>query len=127
MNRDLFHGDLTECGASRGDDSPRDRPESPPRTTGRFKVDRRLPGWEVLERLPQSGARSPVSADDRQPLPVTYREGLPPDPRAGSPIRCLFEVRCPVLSAPRLRAYLEALGPDALLDLLECGPPGGKP
>ena len=40
--------------------------------------------------------------------------------RDGLGATLVFAIRCPVLSAPRLRPYLDALGADTLVNMLRC-------
>ena len=126
MNNDLFRGDLSEC-------SPDLFAATPDTVTGtkphhvKFQVSRSIPGWEPLERRLNQGLPAKPGAT----LVVRMNRVQRPNPAAApgsgvspallaTPDSCAFVIRCPILSAPRLRTYLNAFGPDALVQLLTC-------
>ncbi|HET9250592.1 MAG TPA: hypothetical protein VFP58_00575 [Candidatus Eisenbacteria bacterium] len=129
MNDDLFRGDLAECGS----DLSSATSDSVPVATAphiKFDVNRAIPGWQPLERrlnqgLPAKPGATLVVRMNRvqRPYPAAFSgegSGSAGSPADSAPGACAFEIRCPVLSAPRLRPYLHALGPDALVRLFTC-------
>jgi hypothetical protein len=50
------------------------------------------------------------------------RDRLHRDPRDATRVTFLFAIRYPIVFAPAQRPYLNALGADALVDLLDCVP-----
>jgi hypothetical protein len=70
---------------------------------------------------PDSLASAAADFVARADIPGALREG------AARRVKFLFAVRCPVVCAPDLRAYVRALGPDALVDMVECWRASGKP
>ena len=131
MNEDLFRGDLTECNPELFTASTDSIPETGlPRV--RFEVSRAIPGWQPLERRLNQG----LPAKPGPTLVLRIDRAHRPDDRAAlgstsaTPVdsasaACAFAIRSPVLSAPRLRPYLSALGPDALVRLFTCAPRNG--
>lgn len=133
MNEDLFRGDLAACDM----DSSGTIPDSSAAVSAppvRFEVSRDIPGWQAMERhlnrsLP---AKSPRSASIRLQRVHGWASskaggaaaGAPGEPNRGV---CVFEIRCPILSAPKVRPYLAAIGPDALVRLFTCFPGTGGP
>jgi hypothetical protein len=104
LNQDLFHGDLLLLEARDPDSG------GPSNVHPRFRVDPSCPGRAELQRYLYRRVLTPSQGLVR----IEYRADL-----AGSP---LFAIRCPVVSRPDLRAYLSALGPDRLADLIDCSP-----
>jgi hypothetical protein len=118
MNRQLFRGDLAPM-ANQNAPAPATSPT-------RFEVDGSLSGREPMQRfLNQAlGAGSMPGAVRIVRLFLDNpREGE----RKAAPVTHEFGIGCPVLSAPRLRPYLNAIGPDPLANLLRCAPPRRKP
>ena len=70
---------------------------------------------------PDSLASAAADFAARADIPGGLREG------AARRIKFLFAIRCPVVCAPNLRAAARALGPDALVDMVECWRAPGKP
>jgi hypothetical protein len=105
LNRDLFHGDLLLLEASDPDSG------GPSDLRPRFLVDPRCPGRAELQRYLDRWVPAPTNGVVR----IEYQVD-----RTGSP---LFAIRCPVVSRPDLRAYLSALGPDRVADLMDCVAP----
>jgi hypothetical protein len=127
MNEDLFRGDLSACAS--GPAAPPDSAAPRTATRARFEVSRAIPGWQPLERFLNQGLPSKHSSST--PLVRLQRiqgrtqdapAGGPSAPSDPSPGACVFDIRCPILSAPRLRPYLSALGPDAMVRLFTCSP-----
>jgi hypothetical protein len=129
MNEDLFRGDLSACGSVSAAAPPDSA--APRSARARFEVSRAIPGWQPLERFLNQGL--PSKSSSGTPLVRLQRiQGRPPDGPAGGhaapglsePARgaCVFDIRCPILSAPRLRPYLSALGSDAMVRLFTCSP-----
>ena len=56
-------------------------------------------------------------------MPLPDAESTPV-PEAGL---CVYAIRCPILSDPRLRPYLDSIGPDVLMRLFTCFPVSGGP
>ncbi len=116
LNEQVFRGDLVPW------DSERAVPLNPVGTaprqgSRRFGVARSCPGWQTLERALNRGKDPLPSAGEPGPLHVMYNsEG----PLSGDMGGFVFAIRCPVVSAPSLRPYVRALGPDALADMLHC-------
>lgn len=132
MNDDLFRGDLDECDPGLLA-APSDSMPGATTPLVKFEVSRAIPGWQPLERrlnqgLPEKpGATLMIRVNraqrpERTEPPAERVSPAPADSLLGS---CAFEIRCPVLSAPRLRPYLNALGPDALVRLFACSPRNG--
>lgn len=129
MNDDLFRGDLSECRPDLFSASS----DTVPGPHVKFEVSRAIPGWQPLERrlnqgLPAKPGATLVVRMNRleRPGAAAATDGsafaAPADTTTGV---CAFAIRCPVLSEPRLRPYLNALGPDALVRLLTCSPKNG--
>jgi hypothetical protein len=130
MNEDLFRGDLSACGSVPAS-APPDSAAPRAATRARFEVSHAIPGWQPLERFLNQGL--PSKPGSGTPLVRLQRtQALPQDAPAGGPAApgqsdasqeaCVFDIRCPILSAPRLRPYLSALGPDAMVRLFACSP-----
>ncbi len=110
FDRDLFRGDLERFTSP----ALRARPTGPVR----FEVDPRSPGWREMQRLLDDLA-PPTARHARWVVvdaPIAAADSL----AAAGTLTPLFQLRCPVVCAPELRAALAALGVDALVDALEC-------
>lgn len=119
LNAELFRGDLAPW---RGDPAP--TIPAPYATMLRFEVDPACPGKSAIER---HLARSLPSADGAGTTPVLlFWSAAPASASPAGAVR-LFTMRCPIAAAPGLRAYVRAIGADALADLIECPPPGATP
>jgi hypothetical protein len=110
LDRELFRGDLLRA----PDAGLRARPFGPVR----FEADLGAPGFRELQRLldtmaPPTARRARLLVVDQ---PVSAIDSL----RAAAGLDALFLLRCPVVSSPELRPYVDALGPGALVDALEC-------
>lgn len=119
LNRELFRGDLRmfpfpDLPAARG-------------TPGRFEVDRSSPGWQTIERFLNRGKDARAVPGEPSPIRVTLLDTPTDPPQVPGATAILFGIRCPVVSAPNLRRYLRALGPDALVDMLDCRPARREP
>lgn len=134
MNGDIFRGDLSPCGPD-PDGTLSDSAAAGTAPPLRFEVSRDIPGWQAMERrlnesLPANGAR-PSSIR----LQRVRGWGSSPEERGGTARTrdegnagvCVFEIRCPILSTPKVRTYLTALGPDALVRLFTCSRSDGGP
>jgi hypothetical protein len=122
LNEEVFLGDLAlwnERVTSRGS-----APTTPPQTSRRFEVDHSCPGWQIIERSLNRGKGLGPASGELSPLRVMYIDQQIGMPDQGG---FLFAIRCPVVCAPSLRAYVRALGPDALVDMVECWGASGKP
>jgi hypothetical protein len=131
MNDDLFRGDLSECNPELFAASA----DSIPQATAphvRFEVSRSIPGWQPVERrlnqgLPAKPGPTLVIRMNRAQRPdaLTQIDGASAAAADSASSTCAFAIRSPILSAPRLRPYLSALGPDALVRLFTCSPKSG--
>jgi hypothetical protein len=130
MNEDLFRGDLSTCGSVPAS-APPDSAAPRAATRARFEVSRAIPGWQTLERFLNQGLPSkPASGTPLvrlqriQERPQDAPAGGTADPSPSDPSQdaCVFDIRCPILSVPRLRPYMDALGPDAMVRLFTCSP-----
>jgi hypothetical protein len=132
MNEELFRGDLSACDSSAQVAAADSLSPSDTTARVRFKLNHAIPGWQVLERFLNQGVPSkPGSVPTVRLLRV---HGLPDAasppsaaPREGTAGLCVFAIRCPILSDPRLRPYLDALDPDALMRLFTCFAVSGGP
>jgi hypothetical protein len=123
MNEDLFRGDLSPCGPA-ATLTPPDTSIQSSTTRARFEVNHVIPGWQTLERLLNQGLPAKAGSIPKVTLTRVHVGATGADPPQGV---CVFTIRCPILSAPRLRPYLGALGPDALTRLFTCFPVSGGP
>jgi hypothetical protein len=121
LNRDAFRRDL-------GSLAPVPmNPATGPSGLGsvRFEADPRCPGHAELQRVLDRAvpARTTTTASGRARL-LYLDEPFSPEPRreAGGVVVPLFTIRCPVVCAPELRAYVQALSPDSLVNLIDCQP-----
>jgi len=115
LNDEVFRGDLVPL---RSADAP--SPTGGPR----FVVDPSCPGRAALERFLE---RHTAAADPHaSTVRLFYLDSLAhtPDSLAVTP---LFTVRCAIALEPALRAYVSALGADAIVGMLECVPAGRVP
>jgi len=117
LNETVFRGDLTPWDRASGSAVVLVPPSTnPPASPHRFEVDRSLPGWQTLERALR-GTSASSSNVGSAPVRVAL---LAPSATPSDPVWFTFGVRCPVLSSPDLRAYVRALGPDALASIVDC-------
>jgi hypothetical protein len=133
LNEELFRGDLEPLRNAAGSAPPAHSPsDSLPSAQGiRFVVDPSCPGRLPLERFLDRANPATGPRENRVAVRLIYldspagsRDSLA---RADSlHVTFLFTIRCPLVCEPGLGTYVNALGPDALADLLECGP-GGPP
>jgi hypothetical protein len=125
MNESVFRGDLTPWDRASGTAVTLQPPaaNSPP-PLHRFEVDRSVPGWQTLERTLRGRTGAPPPNTGSAPVRVTLlgTSATPSDPALFS-----FAIRCPVVCPPDLRAYLSALGPDALVSMVDCAIARGGP
>ncbi len=143
LNRELFRGDLAPWGPAqpaRGDT----RGSSP----ARYLVDPSLPGQRALQVILNRGAAPPPARAGSRTVEVAYLDvsigspdslalaaaarahrGAPATGARGDStrVRCVLAVGCPLVCAPDFRSRLEALGTDALVNLLACPPAGRAP
>jgi hypothetical protein len=132
VNEQLMHGDLAPWPRviAAGDAAFRSEAS---RGTPRVSVDPSLPGHRAFEHLLNQRAKAQAAAD-RQPsirlvyldLPVTPPDSLARRLRELGAMP-LFTIRCPVVCTPELRPYVEALGTDALVNMLVCEPAERRP
>ena len=148
LNEIVFQDDLTPWSRSvEGASRLKDLAASDARGSRRFEVDRYCPGWQDLERFLNMGKKIHPAAGEPAPLQLTYLDvpvdspdslalaiagyshgtfgkGSVPFANDGPPVTStfLFAIRCPIVCTPKLRAYVHALGPDALVDMLDCRP-----
>ena len=112
LNRELFRGDLLLT-------APADSGASLP---VRYRVDTALPGHAEIERVLNS--RSPVAPPGTTARRVRMfdADSLERDhaPGTAAPAQRVLRVRCPVVCAPELRAYIRALGADVFAELPSC-------
>ena len=118
MNQVLFRGDLAPWA--------REPMPAPVTVATRFEADSSLLGRQSIERFLNQAlglGATPGSARVVHLQSDYPTEGL--DRQV--PLTYVFEIRCPVLSAPRLRSYLTAIGTDPLANLFQCPPAARKP
>ena len=114
LNQELFRGDLLPA---QGWKKP--LVSTPP---GRFEVDPSFPGRETMERFLNRAMGASAPIDSARVIRVYYTPGwfilgdLPPETRV--------LVRCPVISGPKLRPYLDVID---LGNLFQCEPSPRKP
>jgi hypothetical protein len=123
LNRDAFRGDLGPASPWSADI------DSLPGDTGglssvRFEVDPRCPGRVELQRVLDRAAPGRGSTSPSRHARLFYLDGpLTPETvrgPGGGRVIPLFTIRCPVLYGPELRAYVNALSSDSLVDLIDC-------
>ena len=120
MNDEVFRGDLVPWDAASGraiaiQDPPRGRLPA-----HRFEVDRGIPGWQSVERALRRAAPSSNPSSYAVRVAMMGAQESAPDP-----VGLSFAIRCPVVSAPGLREYVRALGPDAFANMVDCAISGG--
>jgi hypothetical protein len=133
MNEDLFRGDLAAC-RSTSATAPGDSTAGA--TRARFEVHRAIPGWQALERFLNQGLPAKLDSSwitvrlqrvHRRMVDTPRGVEMPAAGTSPPQGACVFAIRCPILSAPRLKPYLNALGPDALILLFTCFPLSAEP
>ena len=127
LNEELFRGDLAPCAGATARAARSDSvgSSSPPGML-RFEVDSSCPGRLVLERFLNREQRQAAPESPRVAR-VSYVDAPIHDLNDSSGVTCLFALRCPVISAPGLRPYLDALDVDAFANLFDCEPAGRRP
>ena len=116
LNRDLFSGDLLLLPFDPDSTRPsHDRP--------RFQVDPGCPGRAELQRYLDRHAPAPSRGLVRLRYGETFIRPEPGSFQIGeSTGTSLYAIRCPIVCAPELRAYLSAFGVNRLADLIACTP-----
>ena len=117
MNEAVFRGDLTPWDRASGSAVALQPAANALPPLHRFEVDRSVPGWQTLERALRGGTNAPSSNSGSAPVRVTL---LGASATPSDPALFFFAIRCPVVSAPDLRAYLRGLGWDALVSMVDC-------
>ncbi len=84
--------------------------------TGPFPPHRRARADSLAAEVRRSDVAGPASDPDRFERCLRELRVTP-----------LFTIACPLLYGPELRPYLSALGPDSLVNLLQCAPAGRRP
>lgn len=118
LNQKLFRGDLSPI--------PHETPPSVPLPHGRFEVDASIPGHEPIERFLNEAMRAGAASDSARIVRLSYSEIWPPFPHISGRYGYQLVVRCPVISPPKLRPYLDAINAGALANLFQCLPPAPK-
>jgi hypothetical protein len=115
LNRELFRSDLLASDAA---DSGAGMPV-------RFRAEGSLPGHAEIERV--LNAHAPVASQGTvaRRVRVFDADSLARPAAAGG--ERVLRVRCPVVCAPELRAYIRALSPDAFAELPGCAGPEASP
>jgi hypothetical protein len=116
LSQELFRGDLL----------PAQGWKKPPVSTppGRFEVDPSFPGRETMERFLNRAMGASAPIDSARIVRLHYTPGffilgdLPPESR--------LLVRCPVISGPKLRPYLDVIAED-FGNLFQCDAAARKP
>jgi hypothetical protein len=114
LGRELFRGDLLPA--------PGWTAQSTSSARGRFQVDASLPGRDAVEQFLNRATWPGPPVDTTRVVQLYYKETWRPAP-AGPPEECSLLVRCPVISMPKLRTYLNAISIEALDNLFDCLPP----
>jgi len=117
VNRDAFRNDLVLTGTlaeSHGD--------SATLATVRFEVDPRCPGHREIQRILDRVAPARTPTPSRHARLFYLDQPHDPDDWWGGQVVPIFDIRCPVVSAPELRAYVHALSPDSLVNMIDCKP-----
>ena len=119
LNRELFRGDLLFTVPA----------DSAAGTPVRFRVETALPGHAEIERV--LNARTPVAPPGTTARRVRVFDADSPEPGqspgTSTPAQRVLRVRCPVVCAPELRAYVRALGADVFAELPGCAGRHGSP
>jgi len=122
MNRALFRGDLGAWTQSGPRSGPPDTSSVAHGPDVSIRVDPSLPGALEIERALNPPKSSPASTPGITGRMIYFAGADPsPEARASMPSAFVAEVRCPVVSDPKLRAMIGALGAAAFADLLGCG------
>lgn len=124
LNEELFRGDLAPWRNAGASPAPSARQPAPAGL--RFVVDPSCPGRQTIERFLDRARPAAEAWRDSATVRLSYLDSPAhaPDSLGVTP---LFGVRCAVAFAPGLRAYVAALGADAIVDMLDCGTRGSAP
>jgi hypothetical protein len=142
LNRDLFRGDLLPGAPARGAITG-----SGASSPARYVVDVSLPGQRQIQSILDRGSSPPPARGGVRTVGVAYFDVAPDSlllaatarAKRGAPadgagargdsirVRCVLAVGCPLVCAPDLRSLLEALGADAIVNLVACPPAGRAP
>ncbi len=118
LNKELFRGDLAEW--------PSEATPPPSTVNTRFEVDSSFPGRESIELLLNRAVGSGGAPAATRVIRLSCE--IPPQEEVRQDLTgTVFDVRCPLLSTPKLRPYLEAIGIDPLANLFQCSPATRKP
>ena len=101
----------------------------------RFEVDAALPGSREIKRALEQASRQTTSPPSRRVIFIGYEPmkgqhvsgGTAAPDSTPTVSTVLSAITCPVVSSPRLRSTIAALGPNAFADLLGCALPRRKP
>jgi hypothetical protein len=122
MNEAVFRGDLLPWDRGSGGPVLVGPPTAKPAPLHRFEIDRGVPGWQTIEKALRSAG---ASGSDTGSAPVRVSllgvSATPPDPALFS-----FAIRCPVVCKPGLRTYLNTLGTDAFINIVDCSIAGSS-
>lgn len=132
LNQELFREDLTswienERREADAAPAPVEVPAPPKGVSARFEVDASIPGREQIERFLNRAMGSTAASGAGRVVRLRI-VGAPRETFGWSAtLNYVFGIRCPVISTPKLRAYVEALGTEALVNIFGCAPPRQKP
>ena len=136
LNRLVFRGDLPPYAGITDKSAGGDTPGAGPAASGaRFEVDAALPGSRAIKRALEQASKSAPAATSRRVIFIGYEpvkghvvsgEGAAPD-STPTVSTVLSAITCPVVSSPRLRSTIAALGPNAFADMLGCALPYRNP
>ena len=136
LNRLVFRGDLPPYSGVVDKSAPGDTLGAGRAANGaRFEVDAALPGSREIKRALEQAPKSAPSSPSRRVIFIGYEpmkgqmasgEGAAPD-STPTVSTVLSAITCPVVSSPRLRSTIGALGPNAFADLLGCALPRRNP
>jgi hypothetical protein len=119
LNQELFHGDLTLW--------PYGEIPPPSTVSARFEVSASIPGRDSIERFLNRALGSSTGPGSSRIVRLSFLDPPPESISSRPSFTVGFIVYCPVISAPRLLPYLDAIGPDSLVNLFDCGLPAHKP
>jgi len=132
LNQEIFRGDLTRWidEVKRGTDTataPVEAPPPPSTVSARFEVDASFPGRGSIERFLNRAMGSSATPGAGRVVRLRIVDFPPEAFVMRTPQANVFTIRCPVMRAQTLRAYLDAIGVDPLVNLFDCKPPEQKP
>ena len=126
VNVELFRGDLGPCDPAVVDTLSNQIPPM------RFDVDDALPDDDRIQRILDREWKSNTLAKASNWVRISYVD-QPPDslaiairvsgtakPVPPADVMCVYRIRCPILCRPEMRRYVEAMGPDRIVNLLRC-------